>query len=311
LPKKSDMRGQKVLVIDDDANIVQLLVHTFSQAGAQVYIATSGEDGLRQFYVHRPDLVILDVIMPEMNGWQVCSRIRQISQVPIIFLSAIDGEDNVVHGLNVGAVDYVTKPFSPQVLVARARAALRRTELASGMEKSKTYRDNYLTIDLDERRVLVGEERVKLTGTEFRLLTYLLENAGRVLSFGQILENVWGWEYRDSVNYVHVYVWHLRKKLEEDPRNPQYLLTEHGVGYGSHGAGSASGVDAGAQPTAGSPPGPASVCRCSRYRRLAQSQRAVERRYNHSAVKLEVRRRGQPPFPLHPRQSRPGCLNRG
>ena len=220
-----------MLVIDDDSNLLRLLAYTFSSIGAVVYTAESGEEGLRQFYAQQPDLIILDVKMPEMDGWEVCARIRQLSDVPIIFLTALARDEDIVRGLDCGAIDYVTKPFRPKVLVARAQAALRRTEIASGRSKLPSYRDDYLTIDLEARRVLVCGEPVKLTATEYQLLAYLVENAGRVLTFQQILENIWGWEYQDSINYVHVYMWHLRNKLEEDPKNPRYLLTEHGVGY--------------------------------------------------------------------------------
>jgi two-component system KDP operon response regulator KdpE len=225
------MQGKIILVIDDDPEMLRLLEHIFSREGAQVCTAAGGQEGLRQFYNYPPHLVVLDVMMPEMDGWQVCARVRQMSDVPIIFLTALNAEAEIIHGLDTGAVDYVTKPFSPHVLVARARAALRQTELAPGTEKTDTYRDDYLAIDLDTRQVTVRGEPVKLTKTEYRLLAYLVENAGQVLTPQQILEYVWGREYRDSIDYTHVYMWRLRQKLEEDPQNPRYLLTEHGLGY--------------------------------------------------------------------------------
>jgi len=219
------------MVIDDDPNLLRLIEYTFSKTGAIVHSAKSGEEGLRHFYAQQPDMIILDIMMAEMDGYEVCARIRQISDVPIIFLTALNGEENIVRGLDYGAVDYVVKPFGPKVLVARAQAALRQAELTPGREKPPTYRDDYLTIDLEMRRVFVRGEPVKLTTTEYQLLAYLLQNAGQVLAFQQILENVWGSEYEDCINYVHVYMWHLRNKLEEDPKDPRYLLTEHGVGY--------------------------------------------------------------------------------
>ena len=225
------MQGKTILVIDDDPEMLRLLEHIFSREGAQVCTAAGGQEGLRQFYNYPPHLVVLDVMMPDLDGWQVCARVRQMSDVPIIFLTALNAEAEIIHGLDTGAVDYVTKPFSPHVLVARARAALRQTELAPGTEKTDTYRDDYLAIDLDARRVRVRGEPVKLTKTEYRLLAYLVENAGQVLTPQQILEYVWGREYRDSIDYTHVYMWRLRQKLEEDPQNPRYLLTEHGLGY--------------------------------------------------------------------------------
>ena len=225
------MQGKTILVIDDDPEMLRLLEHIFSREGAQVCTAAGGQEGLRQFYNYPPHLVVLDVMMPDLDGWQVCARVRQMSDVPIIFLTALNAEAEIIHGLDTGAVDYVTKPFSPHVLVARARAALRQTELAPGTEKTDTYRDDYLAIDLDTRQVTVRGEPVKLTKTEYRLLAYLVENAGQVLTPQQILEYVWGREYRDSIDYTHVYMWRLRQKLEEDPQNPRYLLTEHGLGY--------------------------------------------------------------------------------
>ena len=225
------LKNKDVLVIDDDPNLVRLIEYTFSRVGIVVHTAEGGEEGLRQFYAKRPDLIILDIMMPEVDGWEVCTRIRQISDVPIIFLTALNGEDNIVRGLDCGAVDYVVKPFGPKVLMARVQAALRQTELTSGLKKAPTYHDNYLAIDLDTHRVIVCGEPVKLTATEYRLLAYLVQNANQVLSFQQILETVWGSEYGDCVNYVHVYMWHLRNKLEENAKAPRYLLTEHGVGY--------------------------------------------------------------------------------
>jgi DNA-binding response OmpR family regulator len=229
----SDMQGKRILVIDDNPDVLRLLEYVFSKAGAQVYTATTGRDGLHLFHLraHQPHLVILDVMMPEMDGWEVCARIRQLSDVPIIFLTALSGEDDVVRGLDDGAVDYVPKPCSSKVLLARARAALRQAELTSESEKLVSFRDDYLMIDLDQRRVLVCGQPVNLSAIEYRLLAYLLQNAGRVLTFRQILDNGWGGRFLDSVNYVHAYVWQLREKLEEDPKHPRYLLTEQGVGY--------------------------------------------------------------------------------
>jgi DNA-binding response OmpR family regulator len=225
------MHGKKMLVIDDFDQILDLLAYTFSQAGAQVHLAASGAEGLRQFYAHRPHLVVLDVMMPGMDGWQVCSRIRQVSEVPIVFMTARDAEEDIVRGLDCGAADYVTKPFSPGILLARARSILRRAETARGRDLALPYHDGHLTVDLDARRVWVHGEPVKLTRIEYRLLAYLLENAGRVLTKQQILENVWGWEYRDNLNYVHAFVRQLRKKLEPEPGRARYILTRHGVGY--------------------------------------------------------------------------------
>jgi two-component system KDP operon response regulator KdpE len=225
------MQGRCILVIDDDPSLRSVVQLVFSRAGCQVHTAADGHEGLRQFADQRPDLVILDLMMPEMDGWEVCRRIRLLSDVPIIILSVLEREEHIIRGLDCGADDYVTKPFSPNVLLARARATLRRAEPAPTPDTPLIYSDGHLTIDLDKRQVLVRGEPVRLRATEYRLLAYLLENAERVLTFAQILDKVWGHEYQDSVNYVHVYISHLRGKLEKDPKRPRYLLNVRGVGY--------------------------------------------------------------------------------
>ncbi len=224
------MQGKKILVIDDDFHISQLVKATFVEQGADVVTAVDGQDGLRQFYTYKPDLVIIDLMMPEMDGWETTERILELADVPIIMLTSLRDDADVIQGLDQGAVDFITKPFSPKVLAARARAALR---FASSPRQivPNTFQDERLLIDLDHTRVLVDGEPVKLTKTEFKVLTYLVQNAGRVLTFQQILEQVWGWEYQDSIEYVHVYVSRLRQKLEENPKDPRYLITEYGLGY--------------------------------------------------------------------------------
>lgn len=225
------MNGKKILIIDDDVNLGQTIKLTFARAGAEVFTAVDGRDGLRQFYEYRPDLVILDVRMPDINGWETCRQIRLLSNAPIIMLTTLDNDEDVIRGLDHGADDFVTKPFSREVLLARARAVLRRTELLSESEDQSIYNDGYLLIDLRKHRVLVNGEAVQLSSTEFRLLAYLFQHAGQVLTYQNILDKVWGWEYQDSIDYVHVYVSHLRRKLEADPRSPKYLVTERGIGY--------------------------------------------------------------------------------
>jgi len=225
------MNGKKILIIDDDVNLGQTIKLTFARVGAEVFTAVDGRDGLRQFYENRPDLVILDVRMPDINGWETCRQIRLLSNVPIIMLTTLDNDEDVIRGLDHGADDFVTKPFSRDVLLARARAVLRRTELSTEPEDQLLYNDSYLLIDLRKHRIEVDGQVVQLSSTEFRLLAYLLQNAGQLLSYENILDKVWGWEYQNSIDYVHVYVSHLRRKLEADPRNPKYLLTERGIGY--------------------------------------------------------------------------------
>jgi two-component system KDP operon response regulator KdpE len=218
-------------VIDDDPEMVELVRLVFTREGAEVYAAAGGRDGICQFGACQPDLVLLDIMMPDLDGWETCRLLRGFTDVPIIFLTALGREQEVVRGLDCGAMDYVTKPFSASVLLARARAALRAGASASGVQKPVLYDDGYLSVDLAARSVRVNGEPAQLTATEYSLLAYLLENRGRVLTYEQILEQVWGWEYRECVDYVHVYAWHLRRKLEPDPHRPVYLLTERGVGY--------------------------------------------------------------------------------
>jgi DNA-binding response OmpR family regulator len=225
------MRDKKILIVDDDPSLLQMLERVFAREGAQVHTALEGRQALRQFHERRPDLVILDIMMPGMDGWEVCRHIRQLSDAPIVMLTTQDRDDDIARGLDAGADDYVTKPFSVKVLVARTRAALRRAALPPVAERRAPYQDDHLTIDLDARRVQVRGEPARLTAKEFKLLSCLLDNAGRVVTFQQILEHVWGWEYGDSVNYVHVYVSHLRQKIEPDAKDPSYIATEHGVGY--------------------------------------------------------------------------------
>ena len=225
------MHDKKVLVVDDDLTLLRLVEYTFAEEAQQVLTASNGADGLRQFYANQPDLVILDVAMPEMDGYETCRRIRQLADVPIIMLTARGQNEDIIRGLEAGADDYVTKPFSPEVLVARAKAVLRRAALPPVDEKPVSYRDARITVDLFDRRVIVDGSPVKLTATEYRLLAYMVENAGRVLTFRQMLENVWGWEYQDDTDQARLYIWRLRQKIEADPKNPRYILTEYGVGY--------------------------------------------------------------------------------
>ena len=228
------MQGNKILIVDDDPIILEIVKQSLDRIDAKVFTATDGSEGLHLFYTNQPDLVILDSMMPNVDGREVCRHIRQYSNVPIIMLTALGRDQDIADALNDGADDYITKPFTVNVLLARIKAVLRRAQLpVSSQQKASatTYDDSYLNIDLDQRRVIVEGNAVKLTATEYRLLTYLLQNSGQVLTFKQILENVWGWEYQDNIDYVHVYMSHLRRKLEKNPKKPEYVLTEHGVGY--------------------------------------------------------------------------------
>ncbi len=226
--------GKKVLIVDDDEVLVRLFDQVLTQKGYEVLKASNGQEALRLLFAHKPDLVLLDVVMPKMDGWQTCSRIRDVSDIPIIMLTGKQkAEDDIVRGLDYGADDYLLKPVGNRELVARVRAALRRAELPPSADaKSEiTYSDGFLTVDVAERKVIVNGERVKLTPREFRLFALLVENAGRILTHKQILEGVWGWEYTDDLDYVRIYISHLRQKIEPDPVLPRYIITEPGVGY--------------------------------------------------------------------------------
>ena len=221
----------RLLIVDDDVKLVEALELYLGKAGYEVIAAKDGLEGLQKMYVHRPDLIILDIMMPRMDGWEACRRIRELSDVPIIMLTARGQEADKVRGLRLGADDYVAKPFSLRELEARVEAVLRRTRQRPPAEEGVLYADEELVIDSEKWEVLRRGKPVKLTATEKRLLFYLAENAGRTLTHRQILERVWGPEYVDDVDYVKIYIWRLRQKIEEDPRQPKYIVTERGIGY--------------------------------------------------------------------------------
>lgn len=225
------MQNVKVLLIEDDPAILRMVQYLLTDEGMTAVTARNGLEGLRCFYATRPDLVILDLMMPELDGWETCQRIREMADVPILMLTARGQDEDMVRGLSTGADDYMVKPFSPEVLVARIHALLRRTGWAKEAETPVVFSDERLQIDLEARRVTVAGKPIRLTATEFQLLAYLVANAGRVLTFRQILENVWGWEYQDDTQFARLYTWRLRQKLEQDPKHPNYILTEYGVGY--------------------------------------------------------------------------------
>lgn len=223
-----------ILVIDDDPSLVRLIEFNLEQADYTVFTAYDGPEGLRKLYEKHPDLIILDINMPGMDGWTTCQRIREVSEVPIIMLTADSEPESIVKGLDLGADDYIIKPFEVKVLVARVKANIRRSQLKPTTEPQETannYHDDYISINLADRRVLINGELVKLTKTEFGLLAELLRVSPRIALYRNLLENVWGFEYINDIDYLRVYIWHLRRKIEPDAKNPKYIINEQGVGY--------------------------------------------------------------------------------
>jgi DNA-binding response OmpR family regulator len=219
----------KILIIEDDVNGAELARFQLQQAGYDVHVAVDGADGLRQAYSWNPDLILLDVLMPSISGWRVCERLREVTDVPIIFLTALDQKRHVVQGLMLGADDYVVKPYDTRELLARVEAVLRRRAMET-LPPTGVYVYDDLEIDLNRRRVKRGDTLIELTPLEFKLLACLAEKPGENLSRQYLLRRVWGANHQ-SPGSLKLYVWYLRRKLERDPTNPQIILTERGVGY--------------------------------------------------------------------------------
>jgi len=219
-----------ILVIDDEPQILRALRTILTEKKFRVSIASRGEEGLAMAAANPPDIVILDLGLPDMDGFEVCARLREWTQIPIIVLSVRDSERDKVAALDKGADDYLSKPFGIEELLARVRVALRHSAQAQGREE-KVISTGTLVIDLPRHVVTRDGIEVKLTATEFKLLAHLAANTGRVLTHQSILTNVWGAGEADHIEYLRVYMRQLRKKLEQDPDNPLYLLTEPGVGY--------------------------------------------------------------------------------
>ena len=229
MPEELDRR--RILVVDDEERMVRFIRLNLEHDGFQVSEAFNGRQAVQRLRDVNPDLILLDVMMPDLDGFEVLEMVREISSVPVIMLTAKGEEDDRVRGLEKGADDYVTKPFSPRELVSRVRAVLRRTEGATGSMHGLIEIDERLKIDFDRREVWLEGKIVKLRPTEYRLLFHLVQNAGWVVSHDQLLAKVWGYEYRDEPHYVRLYINYLRQKLEKDAANPVYILTERGVGY--------------------------------------------------------------------------------
>ena len=218
----------EILIVDDDPNLSGLLCEFLRGQGYATRNAANGKTGLREMFEHKPDLIVLDVTMPQMDGWETLKRIREMSEAPVIMLTARDDESDVLRGFSNGADDYVTKPFSFAQLAARVKAVLARKGETPGGEHLSA---GDLAVDIPSRRVTRGGETVNLTPTEFNLLTALMRRQGEVLSSEDLARQVWGPQYANEVGFVRRYIWHLRQKVERDPENPQYIHNERGYGY--------------------------------------------------------------------------------
>lgn len=225
------MHKQRLLIVDDDPRLIRLVREVLSAAGYEVLTCSSGEQAIQTVAIEQPDLVLLDIILKDMDGYQVCRRVREFSAVPVIMLTARVTESDKLIGFDAGADDYITKPFSSKELLARVRAVLNRAQKVGSLPVETQVVCGDLNIDLARHRVAIEKQEVYLTATEYNLLHELATHMNQVLLHEQLLTAVWGSEYRDDVDYLRSYVHSLRKKLERDPADPQMIINIQGVGY--------------------------------------------------------------------------------
>ncbi len=228
--------AETLLLIEDDVTLCEALRFMLTKKGFQVEVANSAIAGLQKAYSVKPDTIILDIMLPDMDGWQTCARFREMSDVPIIMLTALGSEENVVKGLNLGADDYIIKPVTAEELAARVRALLRRVTRSTIMSSNGNGRGPIFTyenlvIDFDKHEVKVDSKRIDLSPTEFRLLSVLARHKGRMLPHEFLLTEVWGPEYVGEIDYLRLYISYLRRKIEKDPTKPSLIHNEWGVGY--------------------------------------------------------------------------------
>ncbi len=217
--------------MDDEPHVLQLTAMNLEMEGFLVATAENGNQALEKLTKELPDMVVLDIMLPDMDGFETLRRIREVSSVPVIILSVRGQEADRVRGLDLGADDYITKPFSPRELISRIKAVLRRTATNPRVERQEVVVDDDLRIDFDQRKVIVRGKEIKLRPTEYRLLYQLVTNAGRLLTHQTLLSRIWGPEYRGEDQYVRLYITYLRHKIERDPKAPEYILSERGLGY--------------------------------------------------------------------------------
>ena len=222
--------AEKILVIDDEETTLELIRLLLEHKGYEVIKASRADDGLRKAYRTHPDLVLLDVMMPDLDGWEVCRRLRELSDVPIIFMTALSEAKDVVKGLETGADDYIIKPYDNDELIARVRAHLRRAPKSEMLEEL-VFDGGRVRINFFNREVFVNGDRRAMTPKEFNLLGVLARNAGRVVTRHELVAAAWGPGYDDAVDSLKLYIHYLRKKIERDANHPEYILTARGVGY--------------------------------------------------------------------------------
>lgn len=221
--------NEKILLIEDDEALAQLVQLLLERAGYTVTAAGNGESGLAMAKETPPDLVLLDILMPDMDGWHVYEALRRITDSPVLFLTALGDEHNITYGLGLGADDYIVKPFGYKELVTRVKAALSRARRARG--EQTIFQTGNLWVNLDTHEVKVENRIVSLTPTEFQLLSALIQDAGRTVNHDTLLRRVWGAEYSNRRDYLKLYIWYLRQKIENDPRTPKRIISERGQGY--------------------------------------------------------------------------------
>ncbi len=225
------LRKEKILVIDDDVEFLNQTHERLQNAGYEVTLAENGQTGLRKIFSNRPDLILLDTSLPEMDGWEVCRRVRDMSDIPVIMLTLNAQKSDILKGFSLGADDFVNKPPDFPELTARVGAVLRRSISVKREEKPTTFHHQDIEVDWRSHQVFIRGKLVKLSPTEFKLLTCLIENRGWLVSHEELLRKVWGPDYVSDKSFVKLYIRYLRQKIEKEPSHPQLILTERGVGY--------------------------------------------------------------------------------